>query len=75
MEPPSELEQEKAALLAEQAALKRRVAELTARRANLERRLAENPHEQTATAVGPHQGTDLEVTPDAKGQPDSGGGD
>ena len=75
MEPRSELEQEKAALLAEQALLKRRVAELTAHRAKLERRLAENPHEQTATAVGPHKATDLEVTPDAKGQSDSGGGD
>jgi regulator of replication initiation timing len=61
MEPPSELEQKNAALLAEQAALKRKVtaledenAVLKARRVLLERRLA-----QTAT--------DLEVPLQAKG--------
>jgi hypothetical protein len=41
MDPPSELEKENAAMLAERETLKRRVAELTARRAELERRLAE----------------------------------
>jgi predicted phage-related endonuclease len=72
MDPPSELEKENAALLAERETLKRRVAELTARRAELERRLTENASEQAATAVGPHQATDLECAPPANGQTDPG---
>jgi hypothetical protein len=75
MEPPSDLQQENAALLAEQAALKRRAAALTARRAELERRLAENSPEQAAAAVSPHQATELEVAPHAKEPPDPGGRD
>jgi anti-sigma factor RsiW len=74
MEPPSDLQQENGALLAEQAALKRRVAALEARRAELEQRLAEISPEQAATAVGPRP-TDLEVGPHTKGQPDLGGRD
>jgi hypothetical protein len=72
MDPPSDLEQENAALLAERAALKRRVAELTARRAELEQRLAKSSPEQAAIAVGPYQATDLEGAPRAKEQPDPG---
>jgi len=71
MEPPSELEQENATLLAEQAALKRRVAALTARKAELERRVAEISPE-AATAVGSHESVDEE--PPAKGQPQPAGG-
>jgi regulator of replication initiation timing len=78
MEPPSDLEKEKAALLAERAALRRKVralenenAALTALEAELEQRLAEGS--QAATAVDPYQATDVEVAP-AKGQPDPGDG-
>jgi hypothetical protein len=77
MDPPSDLEQEYAALLAEQAALRRKVraleyknAVLQAREAELKRQLAESPPEQAATAGGDPQATNLEGTPDAKGQPD-----
>jgi hypothetical protein len=66
MEPPSALQQEYAALLAENVALKERVAALEARRAELERL------EQAATAAGDHQATDLEGAPHAKGQSDPG---
>jgi regulator of replication initiation timing len=78
MEPPSDLEKEKAALLAERAALRRKVmalenenTALTALEAELEQRLAEDS--QAATAVDPHQATEVEVAP-AKGQPDRGDG-
>jgi hypothetical protein len=77
MEPPSKLQQEYAAALAERAALRRKVrvlknknALLQAREAELERRLGESPPEQAATAGGDHQTTNLEVVPGAKGQPD-----
>ena len=67
MEPPSELQEKYAAVLAERAALKRRVAELTARKSELEQRLAESP-EQAATAGGDHRATNLEGVPSAVGQ-------
>jgi predicted phage-related endonuclease len=70
MKPPSELQEKYAAVLAEQAALKRRVAELTARKSELEQRLAESPPEQAETAGGDHEATNLEVARRAKGQPD-----
>ena len=77
MDLPSELEKEKAALLAERAALRRKVmalenknAVLQAREAELKRLLAESPPEQAATAGGDHQATNLEGAPHAKGQPD-----
>jgi hypothetical protein len=72
MEPPSELQQKYAALLAERAALERRVVELTARRAELEQRLAESSPEQAA--AGPLEATDLEVAP-PKELPDPGNRD
>jgi hypothetical protein len=72
MDPPSDLEQENAALLAERAALARRVAELMARKAELEQRLAESSPEQAATAGGVHQVTDMEGAPRVKGQSDPG---
>jgi len=68
MDPPSELEKENAALLAERASLRRKVralenknAVLQAREAELERWLAETAPEQAAT-TGDDQ-------PRAKGQP------
>jgi hypothetical protein len=77
MEPPSKLQQEYAAALAERAALRRKVralenknAVLQAREAELKRLLAESPPEQAATAGGDHQATNLEGAPHAKGQPD-----
>jgi hypothetical protein len=77
MEPPSKLQQEYAAALAERAALRRKVralenknAVLQACEVELERRLAESRPEQAATAGGDHQATNLEVAPRAKGQPD-----
>jgi hypothetical protein len=77
MDLPSELEKDKAALLAERAALRRKVmalenknAVLQAREAELKRLLAESPPEQAATAGGDHQATNLEGAPHAKGQPD-----
>jgi hypothetical protein len=77
MEPPSKLQQEYAAALAERAALRRKLkalesknAVLQAREAELVRLLAESPPEQTATAGGDHHATSLEVAPRAKEQPD-----
>jgi predicted phage-related endonuclease len=58
MEPPSDLQQKYAALLAERAALKRRVAELTAREAELEQRLAESSPEQAAEVALPKEQPD-----------------
>jgi regulator of replication initiation timing len=77
MDPLSELEKEKTALLAERAALRRKVralenknAVLQAREAELERWLAENPLELAATAASDPPATNLEGAPLAKGQPD-----
>jgi hypothetical protein len=77
MEPPSKLQQEYAAALAERAALRRKVralenknAVLQAREAELKRLLAESPPEQAATARGDHQATNLEGAPHGKGRPD-----
>jgi len=77
MGPSSDLEQEYAALLAERAALRRKVAALenenaalAAREAELGRLLAESSPEQAAISLDTHQATDLEVAPSAKEQPD-----
>jgi regulator of replication initiation timing len=77
MVPPSELKKEKAALLAERTALRRKVralenenAALAVRKAELEQRLAEGS--QATTAVEPHRATDVEVASLAKGWPDPG---
>ena len=80
MDPLSELEKEKAALLAERAALRRKVralenkkAVLQARETELRRQLAESPPEQAVT-VGPGPAMESEAAPLAKEQPDPGDG-
>jgi len=70
MEPPSDsaLEQEYAALLAEQAALKRKLRALENNNAALKVRQAELERLAQAAAAGAHQDNDLEGPPPAKRQ-------
>jgi hypothetical protein len=74
MEPPSDsaLEQENAALRAEQAALKRKLSALEDENAVLKVRRAELERLAQAAAARAHQATDLEEAPLAKGQSDPG---
>jgi hypothetical protein len=74
MGPPSdsELEQENAALRAEQAALKRTLKALENKNAALKVRQAELERLAQAAAAGPHQATGPEEAPPAKGQSDPG---
>jgi len=74
MEPPSDsaLEQENAALRAEQAALKRKLRALENKNAALKVRQAELERLAQAAAAGAHQATDPEGAPAAKGQSDPG---
>jgi|APDOM4702015118_1054815.scaffolds.fasta_scaffold1066942_1 hypothetical protein len=74
MEPPSDsaLEQENAALRAEQAALKRKLSALEHENAALEVRRAELERLAQAAAAGTHLATALEGAPPAKGQSDLG---
>ena len=68
----SALEQENAALRAEQAALKRKLSALEHENAALEVRRAELERLAQAAAAGAHQATDLEGVPPAKRQSDPG---
>ena len=70
MEPPSDsaLEQENAALRAEQAALKRKLSALEHENAALEVRRAELERLAQAAAARAHQATDPEEAPPFKGQ-------
>ena len=80
MEPPSDsdLEQEHAALLAEQAALKRKLRALEEENAALNARRAELERLAQAAAAGGHQPTEIEGEPQGeplgKGQSDPGDG-
>jgi hypothetical protein len=77
MEPPSDsaLEQENAALRAEQAALKRKLSMLEDENAVLKARRTELERLAQAAAAGAHQATDLEGAPFAEGQSEPGDGD
>jgi hypothetical protein len=72
MKPPSDsgLEQEYAALLVEQATLKRKLSALEDENAALKVRRAELERLAQAAATGAHQATDLEGAPLAKGPSD-----
>jgi peptidoglycan hydrolase CwlO-like protein len=74
MKPPSasSLEQENAALRAEQAGLQRKLRELENKNAALKVRQAELERLAQAAAAGAHQATDPEGAPPAKGQSDPG---
>ena len=73
MKPPSDsgLEQENAALRAEQAALKRKLSALEDENAVLKVRRAELERLAQASVAGAHQATDLEGATLAKAQSDS----
>jgi len=68
----SALEQENAALRAEQAALKRKLSALEHENAALEVRRAELERLAQAAAAGAHQVTNPEPAPPAKGRSDPG---
>ena len=68
----SALEQENAALRAEQAALKRKLRALEHKNAALKVRQAELERLAQAAAAGPHQVAGPEGAPPAKGQSDPG---
>jgi len=74
MKPPSDsaLEQENAALRAEQAALKRKLSALEDENALLKVRRAELERLAQAATADAHQETDLEGAPLAKAQSDPG---